>query len=698
MRILAVLTFLVIGVSSAEIGGASSQSVEDELASTYGGTDFLSIATGTLQSVTRAPAVATVITALDIEAMGAMDLAEILESVPGLHVSISGAGYNPIYIFRGITSEFNPQVLLLINGVPLTNVFVGNRGQGWGGMPARNIARIEAVRGPGSALYGADAFSGVINVLTKTSADIRGLEVGVRAGSFDTIDTWLQWGGKWLGLDAAFSLEYGTTEGQKREISSDAQSFFDALIGTRASLAPGPINAGRESLEARIDLSKGDWRFRVGYQGRGNGGTAAGVAQALDPQGKGESDRFNADLTYQNPSFAKDWDVTAQISYLDLATRSDLTLFPPGAFNTIFPGGFPDGVIGNPDVYERHTRAHVSAFYTGFNKHRVRLGTGVNRADLYKIRETKNYTILPSGLIAPLGGVIDVTDSAPFIRPHKRDVAFVFLQDEWNFAPDWNLTAGLRYDNYSDFGSTFNPRLALVWQAHYNLTAKLLAGRAFRPPSFAEQFNINNPIAIGNPSLQPETINTYELAFNYQPTGTLQTNLSLFRYKMDDILRFVADPAPASTRTAQNSGSQTGYGLEWEAKWDITKQLRLSGNYAFQRSRDEITGQDAGNAPRHHVYMRTDWKFAPQWILDTQLNWIAERKRVAGDTRPPINDYTTVDFVLRGKKLWKDWDASVILRNAFDADAREPSPSPGLIPNDLPLPGRAWYLQFQHRL
>lgn len=669
----------------------------DDLIAAYGDEEFLSIATGAKQPLARVPAVASVITANDLEAIGATDLADALETIPGLHVSVAGGGYNPIYVFRGIHSELNPQALLLINGIPATNVFFGNRGQAWGGMSTQNIARIEIVRGPGSALYGADAFSGVINVITKTSNDIRGFEGGARVGSFGTKDAWLQFGGNWLGLEAALSIEVGSTNGHKGHISADAQTRYDALFGTSVSFAPGPVNVNRDYAEARVDLGKGSWRFRAGYQGR-RGGTAAGAADALDPNGRGESKRYSADLTYQNPVFGKDWDVTAQISYLDLATRSDLVLFPPNAFSTVFPGGFPSGVLGNPDVYERHSRANVSAFYTGFEQHRIRIGTGFHRADLYKIRETKNYTILPSGLVAPLGGVVDVTETAPFIRPHARNVSYLFLQDEWNFSPDWNLTAGVRYDRYSDFGSTVNPRLALVWQADYNLTIKALAGRAFRPPSFAEQFNINNPFALGNPTLEPETISTYELAFNYQPTGTLQTNLSFFRYKMADILRFVADPAPATTRTAQNSGTQTGYGLEWEVKWDATKNLRISGNYAFQRSTDKLTGQDAGNAPHHHIYARADWRFHPQWTLDTQVNWIADRKRVAGDTRPPVDDYATVDFVLRGKKLWKDWDASLILRNAFDADAREPSPSPGLIPDDLPLPGRAWYLQFQHRL
>jgi len=133
-------------------------------------------------------AVATVITARDIEAMGATDLDQALESVPGLHVSMSNVALNPIYEFRGIATKNNPEVLMLVNGIPITNVLWGERGQIWGGMPLENVARIEVIRGPGSALYGADAFSGVINIITKTAADIKGTEYGLRAGSFNSRD------------------------------------------------------------------------------------------------------------------------------------------------------------------------------------------------------------------------------------------------------------------------------------------------------------------------------------------------------------------------------------------------------------------------------------------------------------------------------------------------------------------------------
>ena len=109
----------------------------------YGDAPMVSIATGRQQTVDRAPSVATVITASDIRAMGATSLEQALESVPGMHVSVSSYAYTPILSIRGIDTTYNPHVLLLINGVPMNTAFLGNRGPGWGGLPVENVERIE---------------------------------------------------------------------------------------------------------------------------------------------------------------------------------------------------------------------------------------------------------------------------------------------------------------------------------------------------------------------------------------------------------------------------------------------------------------------------------------------------------------------------------------------------------------------------
>ena len=545
-----------------------------------------------------------------------------------------------------------------------------------------------------SALYGADAFAGVINIITKTADDINGTQLGLRAGSFNSDDAWVQHGGTLGSFDAAGYLRVGHTDGQHGIIAADA------LSGTPFSLAPGPVNLGYDAIDSRIDLSRDKWQLRAGFQQRSNGGTGAGVASALDPTGKNFGQRINSDLTYHDANFSPDLDVTGQVSYLYITEQSDLTLFPPGT-NFGF-GAFPDGVIGNPDKWERHLRANLSAIYSAIQNQKLRFGVGTENDDLYKTQESRNYNLVTIPTVgnfpAPLpGGVTDMTASGIFMTPHDRTVNYAYAQDEWNFTRDWYLTAGVRHDQYSDFGGTTNPRLALVWDTAYNLTSKLLYGQAFRPPSFAELYNINNPVAQGNTNLKPETNQSVELAFSWQTTSTLQANLNLFRYQMKDIIRFITDPG-TGIATAENAGSQHGQGFETELVWDASRNLRLSGNFAQQQSIDDATGQDAGDAPHHHFYARADWRFMPQWTMDTQLNWISDRIREPGDTRPPIPDYHTVDLTLRSNNESGDWGYSLKVINLFGANALEPSPAPGLIPYDLPVDPRAWRIELTHQL
>ena len=683
--LLLTLTGIVTAHAAPQTRNADlAQAEEEDLTLAYGDKSFVSIATGNKQPIARAPSVATVITAEDIAATGAADIDEVLETVPGLHVARSPT-YNPIYTIRGVYSPYNPQVLMLVNGIPITSAYVGDRSQIWAGFPVDNIARIEVIRGPGSALYGADAFSGVINIITKTASDIDGTQLGLRVGSYNNRDAWLQYGGTMGNFESAAYLRAGRTDGQKRIITSDAQTALDSIFSTSASLAPGPVNLGYDAIDGRIDLSRDKWRLRAGYQERSSAGDGAGVASALDPSGKNFGERASTDLTYHDSDFAQDWDVTGQASYLYITEQSNLTLYPPGS-NPFGTGPFPNGVIGNPYKWERHLRFNLSAVYSGLQKHKLRFGTGTQDDDLYRTEETNNFS---TGVPGP---VIDVT---PFVLPHSRRVNYVYAQDEWGFIKDWYLTAGVRHDQYSDFGGTTNPRLALVWDTTYNLTSKLLYGRAFRPPSFSELYNVNNPVLIGNPNLKPETNQSTELAFSWQATSTLQANLSLFHYLWEDILR------PDSTGVVQNSGRQHGDGFETEVVWNANDRLRISGNYAQQHSIDETTNQDAGMAPRHHIYARADWRIIPRWSLNTQLNYVADRKRVPGDTRPPVPDYHTVDLTLHNNNQNNDWMFAFKVLNLFNADAREPSPygTPFVpIPDDLPLPGRNWRVELTHQL
>ncbi len=694
-------SFVFLPVMVFAAPASAAQSIEDEdLALVYGDKSTVSIATGSKQSIRRAPAVATVITAEDIATMGAVDLDEVMETVPGVHVNRNAGFYNSIYVIRGIgVGPANPQVLILQNGIPMTTVYTGDKGVGWGGLSLENVARIEIIRGPGSALYGADAFAGVINIITKTAQDAPGTQLGARGGSFDTWDTWVQHGGKLGSVDVATYFRVGHTDGSHEIIERDAASF------SPASLAPGPVNKGRDALDAALDLGYAKWRWRSSLKYRDNMETGAGVSSALDPRTRFTSDRFTSDLSWIDPQFAPDWSLGVMLSYLYYSeiNPNGLMLFPPGInFGT---GPFPDGVIGGPNRWERQYRFSIFTSYSGFINHRVRVGVGYDDLDLYKTSTYKNYLLGPGGTPIPTGQVQEYSSIQPHILPQQRTIAYVYAQDEWQFAKDWALTTGLRYDRYSDFGATTNPRLALVWDAAYNLTAKLLYGEAFRAPSFTEQYGIN-PVANGNPGLSPETIKSQEAALSWQARPDTQVNLSFFTYRMKNIIRAVSN-APAPGSTYNNTGDQRGSGMELETIWDVSRSLRLSGNYEHQRAIDETTGLDAGYAPHEHIYARADWRFVSGWLCSTQLNWVSNRKRdrrdannngIPDDTRSDIADYTTVDLTVETRTKRDQWNFMFSIRNLFDTDVREPSLSPGSIPNDFPMPGRWYLMQLRYQL
>lgn len=670
--------------------GANATGQEDSFWDTsleeLGQIRVVSIASGTETPLDKAAAITSVISAEDIAAMGATDLDQVLETVPGLHVNRSDQGFSSKYVFRGMTSSFNPQALVLINGIPATTMMFGNRTTAWGGMPIKAIERIEVIRGPGSALYGADAYAGVINIITKSSKDVQGAIVGARTGSFDTHGGWVESGTNLdSGVGISFILEYQETNGWRETIERDAQTNFDESFGTAVSLAPGPVNTSVDQLDARLDMGTDNWQFRAGLQDRRNMGTGPGVAQALDPNGRFSSRRFNTDYSYRWQDVTDGLDVEARVSYFNITQEpeNDIALYPPGAFG----GAFPEGFIGNPGYKERQVRFDLSSIYSSFNDHRVLSGVGAFWADLYDVSESKNFN--PD--FSPKGGVEDVSsDPSQVWMPEEHRVNYyIFVQDEWQFAQNWQLVSGVRYDHFSDFGNTVNPRTALIWATTDTITTKLLYGRAFRAPSLNELYAANNPVALGNPDLDAESIDTFEIALSHQVTSDILYGINLFYYVIDDLI--IATPIPGRTsKEYQNSGKRRGRGAEFETTYQALENLKIIANYAYQYSKKSNGGELVGEAPNHQIYGRTEWRVVPGWFLNTQVNWVGEQKRVAEDSRGPLSDYTTVDLTLRTEGLWRGLDLSLSVRNAFNDDVRDPSPyaDPIPIPGDFPMPGR----------
>lgn len=684
---LTILGFLL--VSSATIAME-----DDDLIALYDEEELISIATGTEKQIRFAPSVATVITSEDIKRIGARTLDEALESVPGLHVSRSFNRQDAIYSFRGIHTGQNPQVLLLIDGVRLQQLFSGARPYNFD-MSTANIERIEIIRGPGSALYGADAFAGVISVTTKSAHGINGTTVGGRAGSFDTQEGWLSTHEEWGEIKVDLSLEYKSTGGDRdRVVKNDFQTSLLAGTPTEPTFAPGPLEMGAEYWSGRARFSAGHWFANLYTWNLVNAGVGSGGAQALDPVGHDEGYLHGIDFGFQDISLAEDIAFSTNVNVQALEIDAEFQLLPPGSTFAGFV--FPVGVLGNPSIQEDSYSLSSVIDISSIDEHDIRVGVGLNRIEL-DAEETKNFS---AGNFISLDFVSlqDVTGTDQvFIKDGHREHYYVYVQDEWSVANDWQATIGVRYDSYNQFGDSINPRAALVWATRHNLTTKLLYGRAFRAPSFSELFAENNPALLGNSELEPETIDTFEIAFDYSYSQNLQMAINLFHYRIKDLVE-----VPFNSE-AINSVKQKGTGFEYEIEWAVSDQFDLIANYALHDAENRQTGRDIANAPRKQLYVSGQWTINENRSLSVTANWVADRKRIEGDLRKEIDDYVLVDLVFNSATALENLDLSLIAKNIFNEDAREPS-TPGIvpavpeIPDDYPEEGQSITLELTYSL
>lgn len=670
---------------------------EEDLISLYDDEELISIATGTEKPIRFSPSVASVISAEDINRSGARNLADVLEGVPGIHVADSLLFDDHLISIRGVHTSNNPQVLVLIDGVEVRHLLTAARPAGFR-LPLENVHRIEIIRGPGSAIHGADAFSGVINVITKSGAQISGTNFGGRAGSFDSQDAWVQTGFANNDVEIAFSHEYTRSNGD-----------HDRLIGADGIGASGQFRSEYEIFNTQVKASFHDFRIRLHNWRLTNGGNGAGGAQILDSSGTVNSDYYQFDLGYK-AFFTDHWLVDTRIGYNESKTEIENILFPPGVQLGIDGQGnpvggtnitFPDGLIGNPSADATIIDTDVAFTYSGINNHVFRFATGYKYED-FDTGETKNFGPGVLDLITNPGQVVPIVPADVsntefiFVEDVDRESYYFSIQDEWKLADDWELTMGVRFDEYSDVGGTVNPRLALVWAADYNVTAKLLYGRAFRAPSFTELYSQNNPTLLGNESLESETIDTLEAALDFQFSRNLNVNVNIFYYEINDLIDLVASSAGLK---AENAIDQEGKGVELAMHWALSEEVSIKSNVSLQDIEDSDTGDSIADVPSAQLFTSLTWKPQKELRFSTELHWIGERERAVMDTREDSDDYALVNITGHQSFLKNKLDVGLIVKNVFDKDAKEPSQlGPLFVSTDFPIEGRSVFLDLRYKI
>lgn len=685
------------------------------------------VATDTSVPVLEAPSSVSVITAEKIKLLGANTLPEALASVPGLSITPSTLNrMQEVYSFRGLYSGLNSQVLFLLNGKRIRGtLYEGGPGK-LGSISLKGVKRIEVIRGPGSAVYGADAFSGVINIITLDEKMTTGGEGGLLAGSNNTIGGWFR-GSRKVNKNT-FS---GYVELHKRDssddriVDQDAQTGLDAGFGSDASLAPGRLEDRLESVSYGLHVDNQSWGFSLDGYYLEDKGVGAGAAQAIDPIGSDSYNFIQATLGYKDLELFPSWPLNVELSHQYSEEDVEFYIFPAGSVLPVGDDGnifrphsgegcetfnvpglgclttFSEGLRGNPDTKNNVTLLDFVSVNSSLKNHKVRLAVGARYENL-EASEEKNFGsgVLDRNTLGsnsnPLvvdGRLTSVTGTEHiFIDAQQRTVAHISLQDQWQIAQDWQLTSGLRYDNHSDFGGTLNPRVALVWQTTDKFTSRAFFATAYREPTFSELGAKNNPVAVGSPDLDPETIETSELAFSYKVSDEHVHQLNFYRFVTSGMIDFVLAPETGLS-TAENAYDLEGKGVEYEVRWIPLKNIKVSFSYSHQDTENSNTGQIQPYLPKSRAVGHLSWNMTGNWLLSGRAEYNLDRPRELGDEREALPDYGVFDLILRNSDLGalglRGLNMTVAVKNSFDRQYR--MPSNGSITNDYPEHGRRFY-------
>ena len=516
------------------------------------------------QKETAAPSYVTVITADEIQKYGYRTLADILESVPGFYVTNDR---NHSYLgVRGFNrSDYNDRVLLLIDGHRLNDpvyneALIGDEFP----LDVDLIQRVEIIRGPGSALYGTNAFFAVINVITRPERDVDDAEIAADAESDGTPKVRATFGHQMAkGAELLLSGSYGWGKGS-------SHLFFPEFDSPATS--NGITDFDQEKAYNFIaSATYKDFTLQAVYGSRTKQIPTGSFGTVFDdPRNRTTDAAGYFDLKYQH-QLGNGWQILARGAY-DQSHYHGMYVYDDSQT------GLPPYTLNHDLSSGERLSIAFDASRTLFEKHRVTLGTETQ----FNLKMNQsNYNESPYFLF--------LDDRRSSIVPA------LYIQDEFSVRKNLILSAGVRWDHYYSFGNTENPRLGLIYSPRERTTVKLLYGTAFRAPNNYELYYASPPDQVPSPSLKPETIRTTELVFEqYFATHAHFTIAGFY----NDIRGLVAQQTNANgavTFTNLQSAESKGIDCELAGKWPNGFQGRLS--YTVQEDTDPRSKVDLSNSP-----------------------------------------------------------------------------------------------------
>ncbi len=626
------IIFLIPAFPSAETTDATpdltkleiEQLMEIEIATVYGASKFE-------QKVTEAPSSVTIVTADDIKRYGYRTLADILRSVRGFYVS-----YDRNYHYAGLRGfarpgDYNTRFLLLVDGHRINDNLYNQATIGTEFiLDIDLIERVEIIRGPGSSLYGSNAFLGVINVITKRGITFGGMETSAEAGSFETYK---------------FRASYGNQFKNKMEMlvsGSAYDSKGDDLYfsefdnpATNNGVAENRDYDRYNSLFSTVSFNNFTLQGAYSYRKKGIP-TASFDTIFNDPSLHTIDERWYLDLRYEQTF--NEYRVMARLFYDGYYYTGDYPY--TAALNKDFGWGKWWG--GELKITKNLLKIHKLTF-------------GAEYTDNIR-QDQKNYDKDPYDLILD--------------DKRSSDIWAIYLQDEIRINHNILLNLGLRHDRYSTFGGTTNPRLALIYSPFEKTALKLLYGRAFRAPNAYELYYEDAVNIKNNPDLEPETINTYEMILEQYIGNNLILSASGFYYKIKDLITFQTDPSDPSYVQFQNTDEAVsrGIALELEHKWHSGVRGKII--YTFQETKDLQTRDILTNSPKHLAKLNLLVPLIKEKVFSgLEIQHTGKRKTLGDDK---TDAFFVTNLTLSMQKLIRGLEGSVSVYNIFDKHYKDP--------------------------
>lgn len=640
----------------------------------------VTIATKSSQKVTQSPSVTSVITSEEIKALGFRELEEVLKNLPGFGFTQTRIGTKPFEI-RGVSDiRQGGRLLIMVDGIPYNEAMHGSAVYYGATYNLDQIDRIEVIRGPGSALYGRNAFSGVVNIITKKATANNQYEIGASYGSFNTADIHAQYGIKNKHLDAFVALKYYTTDGTDSE-------FANGMGGLST------YNMTHDNFYLNGNAKYGDFQLYTSYS-HFMDGTSPGLPVLIDDDTVSIMTDGNTIVNLSAYSLNYYKSITSKIKIgIKLYGRNENRIqnverYKPNttALNIKYKVPTmllaPEGIYAKP-VYDDYTYGGELELNAKLVKNNDLL-IGV-QGDFHGVKNAtvrSNYDLTTSVPIKDSLGIYYSKDNMPEYEPgwiknngHNYRNAAIYIQDVHFLLPNLSFTIGGRLDYDSEVGVIFNPRLGMVWEPNKYLWLKLLYGQAYRAPTTNEQYKIMG-LDKGNENLKYEKIKTSEMSFGTK-TDRLYTQLSFYFNQLNNLILQQNVDTVSDIKSYFNSGNNISYGLEFESKLFLSKSIYSFFNYSYCHSEDswELYGikkeSDHPNVAYHKLNSGINIQFIKYFNLGLFCNYtgpISKFKNLDGNyiSRDKVGDVILVNSSFRLTNLIKGLDLALYGYNLLD--------------------------------